>query len=1011
MSWVDALGRRFGMKPRAAKRIARPRWPRRNRVILRVELLEPRVVLSIFDSISSAALGVWQHVQAEYDSLFGSSQQSNQLANAIDGAATDAQAMGTLPDNTTGAGSLVAAKQYVANDITIDEGASAPTASSPTIVENIEKGAAYLFKPFTNNPSLAFEGLSTLACWGVDFAAEGAATPLCLDLSKTLGKDYGTALLEQVADDGIDALHFSPTTTRILHDIKTAAVLGYDLHDVYTSFQEVREVGKLPEIKRQLTAAGFALGLPGYVDDTRQLGTDLLRAADWGTQELIQFANSARTTQFQGKAIVKAALDANSQAPLSETAKEGLRTLQLNTPAAQNFLHLDPTTQQSLNTLLGTTNSGFVALHDDGTLLVRGTAGDDTIDVARDTQDPSKLNVNINGFLYTFSRPAVTSVLVYAMAGNDHVSIRDSVPSALYGGAGNDWLKGGDGADLINGGPGNDTLLGGDGDDVLLGGPGDDELYGGNGTDVLEGGGGKDRIYDPHQMLLGTAVQAWNVGSAPADHLPQLGSISSMPGSLVASDPLHVTAFGVDGNGGSVQRVEWYDDLNHNGVGDANELLAIDTSIHEGWTVTVVTTNWAAGTHSLLGRAVGDNDQASAWASTTVNVIAAGTPQALPDVVPIGFDLKPYPFTYGWGQTITADFRFTNQGGGYANGPFTAGIYLSTDAALDASDRLLARSSFPGAAAGATLGAEVSLVLPSAPPSGFGDGPVYLLLALDDGEAINESNEGNNHGNGDGIDSRVVSISSGTTNPGSPSIGSVTASPSTFARGISVTLTASDVLDDGYVGEVLFYLDSNDNGTLDSADLRVADGSKSGTTFTARVSTAGWPLGSHLLFARAKDNFDNLSPVKSTAVTVQGNGAATPDAYESNDTLATAVYLGGAGTHTLTGLSITQGDVDQFLFDVSVNDAAIDVKITFFQEAYAGAGVAVGDLFLELNNVTYGHSQTYSDRSTQGNTYEEITIANLSSGRYAAVISGAATAEHNPNYTLSVQVSSSALPR
>ena len=82
----------------------------------------------------------------------------------------------------------------------------------------------------------------------------------------------------------------------------------------------------------------------------------------------------------------------------------------------------------------------------------------------------------------------------------------------LYGGAGDDYLDGGDGADVLHGEAGRDVLFGwygadvlagGDGDDILYGdtfglapphGDGDDELDGGAGDDELHGGGGADRL-------------------------------------------------------------------------------------------------------------------------------------------------------------------------------------------------------------------------------------------------------------------------------------------------------------------------------------------------------------------------------------------------------------------------------------------------------------------------------------------------------------------------------------
>lgn len=70
--------------------------------------------------------------------------------------------------------------------------------------------------------------------------------------------------------------------------------------------------------------------------------------------------------------------------------------------------------------------------------------------------------------------------------------------SPLDGGAGQDSLTGGIGADLILGGGGNDTLRGQAGDDVLVDGAGSDTLWGGAGADifVLSGDGARDTIQD-----------------------------------------------------------------------------------------------------------------------------------------------------------------------------------------------------------------------------------------------------------------------------------------------------------------------------------------------------------------------------------------------------------------------------------------------------------------------------------------------------------------------------------
>ncbi|WP_246015744.1 beta strand repeat-containing protein, partial [Azospirillum griseum] len=63
------------------------------------------------------------------------------------------------------------------------------------------------------------------------------------------------------------------------------------------------------------------------------------------------------------------------------------------------------------------------------------------------------------------------------------------------GGAGNDTLHGGGGADTLVGAAGNDSLDGGAGADVLDGGSGNDTLNGGLGADSMAGGTGNDTYY------------------------------------------------------------------------------------------------------------------------------------------------------------------------------------------------------------------------------------------------------------------------------------------------------------------------------------------------------------------------------------------------------------------------------------------------------------------------------------------------------------------------------------
>ncbi|PIE23660.1 MAG: hypothetical protein CSA60_04390, partial [Neptuniibacter caesariensis] len=67
--------------------------------------------------------------------------------------------------------------------------------------------------------------------------------------------------------------------------------------------------------------------------------------------------------------------------------------------------------------------------------------------------------------------------------------------SALYGGAGSDYLYGLFGDDYLSGGSGHDTIMAGIGDDRLFGGTGDDWISAGFGDDYIETGAGNDTVF------------------------------------------------------------------------------------------------------------------------------------------------------------------------------------------------------------------------------------------------------------------------------------------------------------------------------------------------------------------------------------------------------------------------------------------------------------------------------------------------------------------------------------
>src|SRR6476619_474524 len=134
-----------------------------------------------------------------------------------------------------------------------------------------------------------------------------------------------------------------------------------------------------------------------------------------------------------------------------------------------------------------------------GLLSVFGDSANNKIDVSRDAAGKLLVNggaVTIVGGTATVANTA--QIQVFGQGGNDTITLSEvngALPAALlFGGAGNDVLTGGSGADQLFGGAGNDTLLGRDGDDQVCGEAGNDRMIWnpGDDSDLFEGGDGVD---------------------------------------------------------------------------------------------------------------------------------------------------------------------------------------------------------------------------------------------------------------------------------------------------------------------------------------------------------------------------------------------------------------------------------------------------------------------------------------------------------------------------------------
>jgi len=109
-------------------------------------------------------------------------------------------------------------------------------------------------------------------------------------------------------------------------------------------------------------------------------------------------------------------------------------------------------------------------------LEVLGTTGNDVIDVSMSN---GQIKVVENGTASLHSATNVLQIEVSASDGNDSITINTNVslPTMLFGNAGNDTIRGGSGDDMI---------LGGSGDDYFDGRGGADSFTGSLGTDTVD---------------------------------------------------------------------------------------------------------------------------------------------------------------------------------------------------------------------------------------------------------------------------------------------------------------------------------------------------------------------------------------------------------------------------------------------------------------------------------------------------------------------------------------------
>jgi hypothetical protein len=142
-----------------------------------------------------------------------------------------------------------------------------------------------------------------------------------------------------------------------------------------------------------------------------------------------------------------------------------------------NTLQVEQGSLDNINLLLNENNTPFV-----GGEVITITADDSWVAAGQSLiVDANALRSNGTSFLtIDFSGETDGNVSVTVEA-----ALANGFSQTLFGGAGDDDLKGGDLVDRIEGRGGNDTIDGGGGNDILFGGTGNDLLTGGSGSNTF----------------------------------------------------------------------------------------------------------------------------------------------------------------------------------------------------------------------------------------------------------------------------------------------------------------------------------------------------------------------------------------------------------------------------------------------------------------------------------------------------------------------------------------------
>ncbi len=469
---------------------------------------------------------------------------------------------------------------------------------------------------------------------------------------------------------------------------------------------------------------------------------------------------------------------------------------------------------------------------------------------------------------------------------------------------------------------------------------------------------------------------------------PTIASLSVSNSDVTRRDIVTYTANDVVDDG-IIRRVEFYRDVNDNGIIDigTDRLLGSDSLAMGGYTLTLTTAGFATGDNTVLARAIDNFAATSATVSVDLEVA-----NRLPTITSGTVRASPLPFL---GQAIT----ITANGAADLDGSIsTVLFFLETNGTTG-----LQTADIDGVPADRLLGEDTlaaggySLVVATTSLRGFqvGSNTVYTCVVDNDGDNF-----------------AVPTTFTITATNGLPNVSALTAPIDPVARGTRMTLAASGIEDSDAgdtVRAVEFYRDRNGNGQIDVNVDQLLGRSTLGVAgvFTlANIDTRAFSTFDNVIMVRAQDNKNAFGETFTGTVGITNVLPVAPTLVVTPAVVGT---IGGNVTLIAGNVRDIDGSVSSVQFYRDNGDERFDIET----DALLGSDAsAVGGYKLTIastaeNGFSVGavhyFARTIDNEGTAGNASAIVSHRINAAPTIGAIVALPAMLSRSATYSLTAQ--------